>query len=110
MKRFLQMLLIVATVITFNSRLVLSQEMGHGMMEKGQGMGGRGQGMGGMGGMHKKMEELQLHEKMMEGIEDQKQMMTEMRKHMQMMTDMMDQIMRQQEGAPSASGGMSEHH
>ncbi len=112
MKRFLHVMLFVATIIAFGSALVLAEDMGSGTMEQGHGMGGMGQqrgmkGMSGMG-MQRKMQELQQHEKMMEGIEDPQQMMTDMRKHMQMMTDMMADMTRQQGGATSGSGGMSE--
>ena len=123
MIRFMQVMLLVATVIAFGSAPVLAQGMGPGMMEQGHGMGGMGHeqkgdkggtsqhGMPGMDsmGMQMKMQELQQHEKMMEGIKDQNQMMTEMRKHMQMMTDMMEEMMHQQGGATGSSAGAAEH-
>jgi hypothetical protein len=123
MKRFLQVMLLVATVIAFGSTPVRAQGMNPGMMEQGRGMGEMGKehkqgtgdmsqhGMQGMGSMamDKQMQELQQHEKMMEGIEDQKQLMTEMRKHMRMMTDMMGEMMHRQGGATAGSGGMPEH-
>jgi hypothetical protein len=110
-KYFMQIMMVVATVVTFGSAPVLAQEKGHGMMEQGRGMGGMGQqrGMRGTGMMDKKMQELRHHQKMMEGIKDRDQMMTEMRKHMQMMTDMMEEMTRQQEGATGGSEGMPEH-
>ena len=128
MKRFLQVMLLVATIMAFGSVLVFAEDMGSGTMEKGHGMGGMGQGQKSMGGMSqhgmqgmdsmatdKKMQELQQHEKMMEGIEDPKQMMTEMKKHMQMMGDMMGANccklggMSGKPDTTSGSGGMSEH-
>ena len=114
MKRFMQIMVIVAIVIVFGFTPLLAQEMGQGQ----KGMGGMSQhGMQGMDSMamDKKMQELQQHEKMMEGIEDQKQLMVEMKKHMQMMTDMMGGAccklggMSGKPGATSGSGGMSEH-
>jgi hypothetical protein len=118
MKRFLPIMLLVATIITFGSMLVFAEDMGSGTMGKGQGMGGMSQhGMHGTDSMamDKKMQELQQHEKMMEGIEDPKQMMTEMKKHMQMMGDMMGANccklggMSGKPEATSGSGSMSEH-
>jgi uncharacterized protein YhaN len=104
-KHFIQTMVVVATIATFGSAPVLAQKHGPGMM-------------GGMTDkemqehqkmMDKKMQELHQHQKMMEGIKDRDQMMTEMRKHMQMMTDMMEEMTRQQGGAPGGSEGMPEH-
>lgn len=118
MKRFLPIMLFVATIIIFGSVLVFAEDMGSGTMGKDQGMDGMSQhGMQGMDSMamDKKMQELEQHEKMMDGIEDPKQMMTEMKKHMQMMGDMMGANccklggMSGKSDAPSSSGSMSEH-
>lgn len=115
MKRFLQVMWLVTTLVAFGSVFAFAED---DMMKQGKGMGGMTQhemrDKDSMA-MDKKMQELQQHEKMMEGIEDPKQMMAEMKKHMQMMGDMMGANccklggMSGKPGATSGSGSMSEH-
>jgi hypothetical protein len=115
MKRFLQVTLLVITLIAFGSAFAFAED---DMMKHGQGMGGMTQhdmkGTDAMA-MDKKMEDLRQHEKMMEGITDQKQLMVEMKKHMQMMGDMMGGNccklggMSGKSGAMSGAGGMADH-